>query len=148
MKKQDFSTTILVDQTPSEIFNAINNPQLWWSGEIKGNAKKLNDEFTYRYKDLHMSKQRIVEMIPDQKVVWLVFDSDINYVVDKREWTNTKIIFEIEEKDNKTQLRFTHVGLVPEIECFDACSNSWSQLIQQGLFTLITTGERKEIVLA
>jgi len=147
MTTPDFTTTIVVDQTPKQVFNAINNPQAWWSGEIKGSTDKLNDEFTYRYKELHLSKQRIVEMIPDQKVVWLVTESKINYAEDKREWTDTKISFEISEQDNKTQLRFTHLGLVPEIECFDSCSNSWSQLIQQGLFSLITTGKGKKIFL-
>ena len=86
-------------------------------------------------------------MIPDQKVVWLVTESQINYAEDKKEWSDTKISFEIAEQDNKTQLRFTHLGLVPEIECFDSCSNSWSQLIQQGLFSLITTGKSKKIAL-
>ncbi|HKZ37261.1 MAG TPA: SRPBCC domain-containing protein [Chryseolinea sp.] len=147
MTKQDFATTLLVDQTPKQVFSAINNPQAWWSGEITGSADKLNDEFTYRYKELHFSKQRIVDMIPDQKVVWLVTESKINYAEDKGEWTDSKISFEISEHDNKTQLRFTHLGLVPEIECFDSCSNSWSQLIQQSLFSLITTGKGKKIFL-
>jgi hypothetical protein len=144
---QDFTTTIVVDQTPEEVFNAINNPQAWWSGEITGNTDKLNDEFTYRYKDLHMSKQRIIEMISDRKVAWQVTESQINYAQDKSEWTGTKMIFEIAELDNGTQLRFTHLGLDPEIECFESCSNSWSQLIRQGLFSLITTGKGEEILL-
>ena len=148
MTKQDFTTTITVDQTPTEVFNAINNPGAWWSGEITGYTHQLNDEFTYRYKDLHLSKQKIVEMIPDQKVVWLVTESAINYAEDKKEWTGTKISFEISKKGNKTQLRFTHLGLNPNIECFDSCSNSWTQLIQQGLLTLITTGKSKLIILA
>ncbi|HTF27736.1 MAG TPA: hypothetical protein VK625_02770, partial [Flavitalea sp.] len=71
MKKHDFTTTIVVDQTPNQVFNAINNPRAWWSGEFTGNTEKLNDEFTYRYKDFHISKQRIIEMIPDKRVVWL-----------------------------------------------------------------------------
>ena len=124
MTTTDFTTTIVVDQTPEQVFNAINNPKAWWSGEIEGSSGKLNDEFTYRYKDFHLSKQKIVEMIPGKKVVWLVTESQINYADDKREWTDTKMIFEISEQDNKTQLRFTHVGLVPEIECFDSCNFS------------------------
>ena len=145
MTTEDFTTTMLVNQTPKEVFTAINNPRDWWSGEIKGNTEKLNDEFTYRYKELHFSKQRIVEMIPGQKVVWLVTESSINYAEDKSEWTGTKISFEIAEKDNKTELRFTHLGLNSKIECFDSCSNSWSQLIQQSLFSLITTGKAEPI---
>ncbi len=147
MKKQDFTTTIIVDQTPSQVFNAINNPQNWWTGEVKGSAGKLNDEFTYRYEDLHLSKQKVVEMIPDQKVVWLVTESIINYAEDKKEWTGTKISFEITQKDNKTQLRFTHFGLDPAIECFESCSYSWTQLMQQSLFSLITTGKGRKLVL-
>ena len=78
MTTTNFTTKIVVNQTPKEVFTAINNPRDWWSGEIKGNTEKLNDEFTYRYKELHFSKQRIVEMIPGQKVVWLVTESSIN----------------------------------------------------------------------
>ena len=148
MTASDFTTTILVDQAPSAVFEAIKHPQNWWPGEIKGSAEKLNDEFTYRYKEFHFSKQRIVEMIPDKKVVWLVTESIINYVEDKNEWTGTKISFEITEQDNKTLLRFSHLGLVPQIECFDSCSNSWSQIIRQSLFSLISTGEGQQLILA
>jgi len=147
MNNQDFTTTIIVEQTPEQVFNAINDPRAWWSGEITGSTGKLNDEFTYRYKDFHLSTQKIVEMIPNRKVVWLVTESQINYAEDKREWTDTKMSFEISELDNKTQLRFTHQGLNPEIECFDSCSNSWTQLIQEGLFSLITTGKGEAIFL-
>ncbi|HTF29953.1 MAG TPA: SRPBCC domain-containing protein [Flavitalea sp.] len=147
MKQQDFTTTIVVDQTPNQVFNAINNPRAWWSGEIKGSTDKLNDEFTYRYKEFHFTKQRIVEMAPDKTVVWLVTESQLNFVEDKKEWTGTKISFEISQQGDKTQLRFTHLGLVPEVECYDSCSNAWSQLIQQGLFSLITTGKVEEILL-
>lgn len=147
MKEQDFTTTIVVDQTPKQVFDAVNNPQNWWPGEVKGSTDKLNGEFTYRYKEFHFSKQKVVEMIPDEKVVWLVTESNIDYAEDKREWTDTKISFEISRQDNKTRLRFTHLGLVPQIECFDSCSNSWSQIIQQSLLSLIATGEGKKIFL-
>jgi len=147
MKKHDFTTTIVVDQTPNQVFNAINNPRAWWSGEFTGNTEKLNDEFTYRYKDFHISKQRIIEMIPDKRVVWLVTESQLNFVEDKSEWNGTKISFEISPQGDKTQLRFTHLGLVPEVECFDSCSNAWSELIQQGLFSLITTGKVRKVLL-
>ena len=147
MTTKDFTTSVVVDQSANQVFNAVNNPRGWWSGEINGSTNKLNDEFTYRYKEFHFSKQRIVELVPDQKVVWLVTESQLNFIEDKREWTGTKISFEISEKDNKTQLRFTHFGLVPENECFNDCSTAWSQLIQEGLLSLITTGNENKISL-
>src|SRR5215510_1625061 len=141
MKTSDFTTTILVDQTPMEAFDAINNVSAWWPGEIEGNTKKLNDEFIYRYKKMHYSKQRLVEVIPGKKVVWLVTDSSLNFVENKTEWTGTKIIFEISEKNGKTEIRFTHLGLVPAYECFNSCSNAWSDIIRDGLRSLIASGK-------
>lgn len=147
MERQDFTTTIVVDKTPAEVFIAINQPQNWWSGEFTGLAEKLNDEFTYRYKDIHYSKQSVIEMIPNKKVVWLVTESQLNFIEDKSEWNGTKIIFEIAEKGDKTQVRFTHEGLVPQVECYVACEGAWTDLIQQSLFNYIITGDRQSIVL-
>ena len=61
MTTTDFSTTITVNQTPNEVFNAINNVRGWWSEEIEGNTEKLNDEFRYHYKDVHISKMKLME---------------------------------------------------------------------------------------
>ena len=137
----DFTTTIVVDYSPKEVFNAINNVRGWWQGEITGESDKLNDTFEYRMKDFHFSKQQVVEFIPNEKIVWLVTDSSLNFTKNKNEWTNTKIIFEISEINNRTQLRFTHLGLVPAFECYGDCSNGWEQLIHESLFSLITTGK-------
>jgi len=145
MTATDYTTTILVDQTPKEVFNAINNVRGWWQGEIEGSTDKLNDEFTYRMAEFHFSKQKLIEVIPDKKVVWLVTESRLNFIKKKSEWTGTKISFEISKKENKTQIHFTHMGLVPEIECYGGCSSAWSQLIEQSLFSLITTGKGKKV---
>jgi hypothetical protein len=145
MNTSNFTTTILVDQSPEKAFNAINNVGAWWQGEIKGDSKKLSDEFTYRMKDIHFSKQKVVDLIPNKKVAWLIMESKLTFTKDKSEWTNTKIIFDISEIKNKTQIRFTHLGLVPKFECYGDCSNAWTQLIQKSLFSLITTGKGKEV---
>jgi len=143
--KSNFTTTFFVNQTPQEVFRTINNVRGWWQGEIKGKTDNPDDEFVYRMKEIHYSQQKVIEFIPNKKVVWLVTDSKLNFIENKNEWTGTKIKFEIAEINNKTQVRFTHQGLVPEIECFDSCSNAWSMLIQDSLFSLITTGKGKNV---
>jgi hypothetical protein len=140
MKNQDLSLVFTVDQTAEEAFAAINNVRGWWSGNIEGATGKLGDEFTYRYKDVHYSKQKITEFIPGQKVVWLVLDSNLSFVDDKSEWNGTKVSFEIDKKGGKTEVRFTHIGLVPQHECYGACSNAWGSYINGSLRSLITTG--------
>jgi len=140
MKSSDFSTTITVDQTPEEAFAAINNVRGWWSGEIEGSTDKPGAEFTYRYGDIHYSRQRITELIPGRKVVWIITDSNLSFVKDKTEWNGTEISFEISKKGKITEIRFTHLGLVPEFECFDACSGAWTDYVKNSLKKLITSG--------
>lgn len=140
MQSKDFTTSILVDETPEIVFNAVNNVRGWWSEGIVGNTTKLNDEFTFEVKDIHQSKQKLVEVIPGEKIVWLVTESRLEFIEDKDEWTNSKIVFEISKVGDKTKLVFTHEGLVPEGECYGACSPAWTEYIQHSLYNLITTG--------
>ncbi|MDA4123021.1 MAG: SRPBCC domain-containing protein [Thaumarchaeota archaeon] len=141
MNDQSFTAAFTVDQTPEEAFAAINNVRAWWSGNIEGSTDKIGDVWTYRYEDVHYSKQKITELIPGKKVVWLVLDSHLNFVKDKTEWNGSKITFVITKKGKKTEVRFTHVGLIPEYECFDACSNAWGSYINGSLRRLITRGK-------
>ena len=139
--EEDFTTTIRVDQTPEEAFDAINDPRAWWSEEIEGTTDKLQSEFDYHFQDIHRCKIKIIEMIPGQKVVWLVLDNHFNFTEDKTEWKGTRMIFDIAKKDGQTEVRFTHQGLVPDYECFDACSKAWSYYVNISLHDLIATGK-------
>lgn len=141
MKNQDYTTIFLVDESPEEVFRAITNPRAWWSEEIEGKTDELNAEFFYHYKDVHLSKMQIIELIPNEKVVWFVKDNYFNFIEDKTEWKGTKIVFEISTKGNQTQLTFTHHGLVPEYECYQICFDAWTSYIQGSLKNLITTGK-------
>jgi hypothetical protein len=143
MATTDFTTTITVNQTPEQVFKAINNVRGWWSEEIEGNTENLNDEFRYHYKDVHISRMKLIEVIPNKRVVWLVMENHFNFTKDKSEWKDNKIIFEITEKENKTHLSFTQLGLVPSYECFDVCQDAWSNYINNSLRSLITTGKGK-----
>lgn len=141
----DFTTIFWVDNSPEEVFNAINNVSGWWQGEIKGNSKELNDEFEYRMLDIHYSKQKVVEILPNEKVVWLITDSNLSSFKNNTEWNGTKVVFEILVLNNKTQLRFTHIGLVPNFQCYGDCSGAWGMLVGQSLLSLITTGKGKKV---
>lgn len=143
MNTSDFTTSMLVDQTPKQAFDAINNVRGWWSEEIEGDTDKLNDEFRYHFEDVHNCRMKLIEVVPNQKVVWLVLDNFFKFTEDKTEWIGNKIVFDITEEDGKTEITFTQSGLVPEYECFEVCKNAWTQYVQQSLFSLITTGKGK-----
>ena len=140
MKSDGYTTAFTVEQSPQQVFEAINDVRGWWSGEIEGRTDRLGAEFTYRYGDVHETTQRITEWVPGNRVVWHVVDSHINFVKDRTEWNGTDIVFEIDRMQDKTELRFTHVGLVSASECYGACSRAWGFYINESLRSLITTG--------
>ena len=141
MNTTGYTTSFTVDQTPEEVFAAINNVRGWWSGQIDGDTDKLGAEFTYRYKDLHDSTQKITAMVPGRKVAWHIVDAHIAFVDDKTEWKGTDIVFEIARTGDKTEVRFTHIGLIPAFECYGECSNAWGFYVNGSLRSLIKTGK-------
>ena len=141
MENKSFTATIEVSKSPQDVFKCLKEVPKWWSRDFEGNSKKLNDEFIINHPNQHYSKQKLIEVVPGKKVVWLVTDSRLNFLKDKTEWTNMKIVFEIAEKGKQTEVRFTQLGLLPEIECYNACSNAWTDYVQNSLRNLIDTGK-------
>lgn len=139
--EESFTTSFVVDKSPREAFDAINNVRAWWTGEIEGRSEKIGDEFTFRYQDLHRSRQRVVESVPGVQVAWLVTDAHLAFADDPAEWVGTRIFFDISKESGKTRLRFTHVGLSPECDCYEACHDGWTFYVQRSLRSLILTGK-------
>lgn len=138
---QNYATSFTVDQTPAEVFAAINNVRGWWSEEIEGSTDQLDEAFKYHFKDIHLCTMKITELVPNEKVVWNVLDNYFSFIEDQTEWKGTDIIFEIAKTGDKTEVRFTHVGLVPDYECYTVCSDAWGTYINRSLRDLITTGK-------
>jgi len=147
MNHNDFTLTIKSDQSPEVVYQAMLNVRKWWSGfydeSFDGNTDKLNDEFSFwAGGGLHYSKQKIVELIPNKKVVWLITESELSFLDKKDEWTGSHVVFEISEVEGKTQLTFTHKGLTPDVECYDACAPAWTQYVQLKLSPLINSDSK------
>ena len=138
---ESFTATIEITKSPQDVFNCIKEVSKWWSKDFEGNSKQLNDEFIIHHPNTHYSKQRLIEVTPDKKIVWLVTESTLNWLqIDKHEWTNTKMIFDINTRGDKTFLRFTHEGLVPPKECYKRCKEGWTKVITDSLFHYILNG--------
>lgn len=143
ISNQNYTTTITVDKDISSAFNSIKNFRSWWSEEIEGNTDKVGETFFYHYKDVHLCKLKLIEMIADKKLVYQVIDNEFNFTKDKTEWINTKLIFDISSEGTKTKIVFTHEGLVPTYECYNVCNDAWTSYIQGSLKNFIETGTGK-----
>lgn len=137
MKKQDYTVSITVSATAQEAFNSINSVSKWWTENLEGSSQKLNDEFTVRFGETFITV-KIVELIPYRKILWHVIDCYKHWLKDKKEWKDTKISWEILSEKDITQISFTHIGLVPGIECYNGCEKAWNFYLKESLFKLLT----------
>ena len=151
MKKQDYTATILVKATANKAFQCINQVTAWWTENIVGSSEKLNDVFTTHFGETFVT-MKIVESVPDKKLVWNVADCYLHWLADKKEWKGTQIVFEISAEGDSTRIQFTHIGLEPQVECYDMCVKGWDQYFKGSLAKLINEGtglpQRKEMATA
>ena len=140
MNNENYKSSITATVTPTEAFNDICKVTEWWSKNVDGKTDGLHDVFTYHPGDTWVTF-KITEFDPDKKIVWHVTDCYLHWLADKTEWKNTDVFFEISENEKGTQITLTHVGLVPEVECYEGCVKGWNFFIGESLRKLITEGK-------
>lgn len=140
MERENFHRTIKVNASAAEAVKKIGQVHLWWAENFTGSANKLNDKFTVRFGDTFVDF-KISLLIPGKKVVWKVTDCNLHWINDKKEWNGTEVVFEVSENKNATQIDFTHVGLVPGIECYDNCEAGWTGFVTMSLVKFINEGK-------
>lgn len=135
IKSRSFTYSFNTAKSPEEIFGLLLDPTKWWIGfheeTITGKSSAINDEFSFLAGGgVHFTKQRLIELMPHSKIVWLVFESNLTFIDDPKEWVNTKIRFDITRQAEKTKVTFTHEGLIPRFECYNSCSTAWTAYLE------------------
>lgn len=135
MSTENYTYSLNTTKSAQEVFAHLINPKNWWMGiyneTIDGKSEAVGDVFSFRAgQGMHYTVQKLIELIPHQKIVWRVTHSELSFLDKTAEWKNTQIIFEIESNERQTKVTFTHKGLVPEIECYQNCSNGWTLYLQ------------------
>ena len=138
---KNYTSSISVEQSMEKVFNSIMDFRAWWSEEIEGSTDVLDETFFYHYKDVHLCKIKLIEIVPYSKLVYQVLENEFNFIQDKTEWVNTKLIFNVSKEGDKTNIEFIHEGLVPEDECYAVCEDAWTSYIQGSLKELISNGK-------
>jgi len=140
MENKNFHRTIKVNASAEETMKKIGQVNLWWAKNFSGSAEKLNDKFTVDFGETFVDFE-ISELISNKKVVWKVTDCNLHWIKTKKEWNNTEVVFEISAENNKIKIDFTHVGLVPGVECYNDCEAGWNGHINNSLADFINDGK-------
>ncbi|MBS1596918.1 MAG: SRPBCC domain-containing protein [Bacteroidetes bacterium] len=140
MKNNNFHRTLTVKSSPAQAMKKISEVNGWWAKNFKGKAKKKSDSFTVQFGQTFVDFQ-VSELVPNKKVVWKVTDCNLQWINNKKEWNDTEVVFEISEKENSTQIDFTHIGLVPGVECYNDCEAGWHGHLTNSLVKFINEGK-------
>ncbi|MDB5116999.1 MAG: hypothetical protein JWQ79_2491 [Mucilaginibacter sp.] len=141
MAKNDFNSSTSAKISAGEAIKKISNVPEWWGVPFTGSAEKQNDQFIVKMGGDSFFDFTVEELIPDKRVVWLVTDCNMPWYSDKKEWANTKLIFDLSENNGVTEVNFKHEGLTPEVECYKDCERGWTHWIKTSLFSYFTTGK-------
>ncbi len=132
---KSFTYSFTAEKSPEEVYSLLLNVEQWWSGiyeeTIKGESAKVGDEFSFLAGGgVHYTKHRLIELMPNRKIVWLVIDCNLAFIEKTDEWVNTKIGFDITREGDKTRVTFIHDGLTPQFECYGDCSLGWTGYLE------------------
>lgn len=140
MKKKAYTTSLTVKTSEQGAFKSINNVSKWWTENMEGSSQKLNDQFTVHFGKTYITL-KVTELIPGKKIIWYVTDCNKHWLKNKKEWKDTQVTWEISTKNKATQINFTHQGLIPDLECYDACEDAWTGYLHESLMGLINAGK-------
>lgn len=137
MKTLNYHARISAHLAPREVTEKINRLNAWWAGNFEGSAQKLDDVFTLRFGETWVTF-KVVEMVAERRIEWEVIDCCLHWLADKTEWNNTYLVWDLAAQKNSTQVDFTHVGLIPEVECYNECRKGWDFYIKESLAKWLT----------
>jgi hypothetical protein len=109
-----YSVALEVARSSIEVFYYLVDLRKWWPEEFLGENIKLNSEFVLKTGEGHYSRNKVIEFVPNEKVVWLVSESRLKE--DNFDWTGTKMIYELKPKGGNMEINFTYDGIVLENE--------------------------------
>ena len=139
-KTANYRVETELEKSPEEVFNRLIDLDGWWPEDFEGNSPTSGSEFILTSGDSHYSRNKVIEFEPGKKFAWLVIESIRK--TDGYEWTGTKMIFELTQKENNTLLQFTYDGVVPEneagrlIQICDIC-------VKELFYNFVSSGNRK-----
>jgi hypothetical protein len=120
IQNKKYTVEIEIAKSLNDVFNHVIDVSKWWPEDFEGTSIKLDTEFIFSTGDSHYSKNKVIEFVPNKKLVWVTTES--RRKTDNFDWTGTKMIFELIPQEDTTMLQFTYDGVVLE--------NEWDRLVQ------------------
>ncbi|GAA3596220.1 SRPBCC domain-containing protein [Flavivirga amylovorans] len=132
----NYKNKLEVNTSSEQAFLALNQGLHSWWGKISNSEFKAGGQFTIQFENEYWWTFKIIEYTPNLELVWKCIDGEPDF---NKEWIGHVLHWEIEEQNGKCVINFHQVGLTPNIDCYDVCSNTWDRFITNGLKNFLET---------
>ncbi len=143
MSDTSYRQSFTVPLAPAEAHDRASQLDMWWNAMIEGATGELGDISVVDVPGLHHCALEVVESVPGKCIAWQVRETGHEHeIVD---WVGTRIVIDLEPREEGTRVQFTHLGLTPELDCHDGCSRAWDYHLDVGLWPLLTDSKASPI---
>ncbi|WP_186328673.1 SRPBCC domain-containing protein [Bacillus sp. X1(2014)] len=126
-----------------EVVSTGEGVRKWWT-QFANIGSEIGSTAEFRFpKAGFYVRAEISALHPNKLVEWKVFDSmhpEASGFSNLRDWEGTIIRFEMEEvSEENSILKFSHIGLIEELECYRVCEKGWTSYLSS-LQQLLVSG--------
>lgn len=139
-KTGNYMAVIEVPVSPQEASKLVSQVGQWWTKSFKGTAAKEGDTFSVSWGKTFVDFI-LTDMVPGAITRWLVTDCNLDFQEDKKEWKGTTVEWLFEQHPAGTRIQMTHIGLTPDVQCYEGCRKGWDQYVKTSLTQYIRTGK-------
>ena len=114
---------VIIKTTPAKVYEAITTQEglaNWWAKQTIAKPEiEFVNIFTF---GTFRNEMKITILNPNKRVEWKCINSI-------EEWIDTNILFDLQEKERHTLLRFTHSGWRAVTDTFAGCNYDWGRFM-------------------
>jgi uncharacterized protein YndB with AHSA1/START domain len=116
---------LVINASAEKVYKALttkNGVAGWWTPDT-AIGEKIGDQNEFNFGSKYRNVMTIKKLIPNEQVEWQCEIGD-------KEWVGTELIFEIEEREDSSMVRFTHRDWKEETDFFASCNYQWGYYLR------------------
>jgi len=129
----DIKHSIQIDAAPQVVHPLVASAKgfsQWWAADVNEDKSSGNIELGF-FKRATVYGLHPIQIAVPLQAHWLCESG--------KEWSGTRLLFDLTEQKGQTLLRFTHADWQSETDYFVACTTTWGEL----MFRIKAVAERK-----
>jgi uncharacterized protein YndB with AHSA1/START domain len=116
---------LLIDAPPDKVYEAVTTQAglaAWWTGQTVARPA-VDAVIEFRFGERYYNKMRVTALEESHRVEWECLEGD-------EQWVGTTFVFDLEDREGQTVLRFTHGQWREATDFFASCNYHWGYYLR------------------